>query len=647
MILRCAYKYDYLNDTTNAPEIRLAHFTLQEAAVLSYHIQHSWQKGFLASTHFEVAKHAFINPNCCTTESSRSIVGRKLIGEVHKGINEKILPRNMLISCLRSVAHRYVSWPLETNGLQMLSDLTKQFSSSVALAIHVESHNVLHVSSSFQSIISQFITKDSFLCADDLEFVFKNHRELLIAITDRSLSSAAGRTNSADDVQQINRKLELILVDDGKCECVANVLYIGSISLSVLQFSRISTGPFDEEKDGEFIEIFDAELIEKALSAYNREDTGRGSNTRQSHSSYPQSLPCEVAVGKTHEYGTNAGHAFDGKKNRIESVSRQPEGGSYYNDDKFRRPTYRSIAQSSEEVLYSSSSMSLQRACGGFLLTSDKHNVPQQVGTNHCPVETASDALITYPDFYSLAGGNDDQEEGGPCAEEILTRNPIVNIVYSGRSGNTRVNSGKSKSFPVMTSADRDNAPTLLSATTTVDLPLFYGMSQIPSIRPLVVINFESILQSILRVIPFHVVEIWLPVQLEDGSTVLLFGASAALDKALLGWSSYSRNFSFNPDVGLPGRVAAARIAESRTDVATLPMPTFLRADMAGSLGIHAACGLPFFTGNKCDAVVVFYSRHIFEPTPSLIEYMGGVCEMLNIRARIRILKPHGESARS
>jgi hypothetical protein len=76
-------------------------------------------------------------------------------------------------------------------------------------------------------------------------------------------------------------------------------------------------------------------------------------------------------------------------------------------------------------------------------------------------------------------------------------------------------------------------------------------------------------------------------------------------------------------------------------------MPTFLRAEMAGSLGIHAACGLPFLTGSKCDAVIVFYSRHIFEPTLPLIEYMGRVCEELNIQAQIRILKPQGKSAKS
>jgi len=134
-------------------------------------------------------------------------------------------------------------------------------------------------------------------------------------------------------------------------------------------------------------------------------------------------------------------------------------------------------------------------------------------------------------------------------------------------------------------------------------------------------------------------------VQLEHGGTVLLYGGSAALDQQLHGWSNYSRNFSFNPEVGLPGRVAAGRAAEASDDVAKLPVPQFLRAEMAGELGIHAACGLPFCTGNKCDAVVVFYSRHVFEPSKELIAYMGRVCESLNIRAMIRVLQQEKQAS--
>jgi hypothetical protein len=547
----------------------------------------------------------------------------------------------MLFSCLRSVAHHFTSWPLRDNVLLYLEGVTREFPSSVALALHVQSRSVLHTSSSFQSILSQFISKDSFLTVDDLEFVFKNHGDLVNAVTDRPAASAASSSDSEEGQQQINRTFELILVDDGRCACSADVLFLGSISLSVLRFRRISTSPYDDVADVVFEEEYNEEAVVRALGAYSDGAAGWGSEGMSISSQSSMSLPVQtqmLAVRDNNLSGAS-GNSFSGKKGRADYSKRQLEFGGPTAEEVLKRiPNPLTIPSS----IYSSASMSLQRACGSFLLTSDKHNVPQQVGSNLMRTPSASDEPEVCPDLYAMIGEDADLSETGFRAEEILPRNPIVNIVYSGRTGMKR-GGGKHKPPPVMSSASGSNNPTLLSATTTVDAPPYVGISQAPSSAPNVPTSFESILQSLLRVIPFHVVEIWVPVQLEDGATVMLFGASAALDKDLHGWSQYSRNFSFNPDVGLPGRVATARIAESRPDVATLSLPTFLRAEMAGSLGIHAACGLPFFTGSKCDAVVVFYSRHIFQPTPALIEYMGHICELLNIRAQIRILKPRGE----
>lgn len=612
--------------------------------MLSYHIQHSWQKGFLASTHFEANKHKFLNPYHYPQNGSggrKSGTPRQFVN----GCNENFPVKNMLFNCLRSVANHFTSWPLRDNVLLFLEGVTREFPSSIALALHVQSRNVLHASGSFQSILSQFISKDSFLTLDDLEFVFKNHGDLVKAVTDRpmvtSASSASSSSSSGteESQQHFNRKLELILVDDGRCACSADVLFLGSISLSVLRFRRIATSPYDDVAEVALEEEFNEEAVLRALGAYAEVGSEAMSiccqNTlnAQAQSMAPRDMTLNSASGSS----------FAGKKGKMEYGKRPSEFGGATAEDSLKRVPSATIVPNS---VYSSSSMSLQRACGSFLLTSDKHNVPQQVGSNLMRPVSAVEEPEVSSDLYALLGENPDQIESGFRAEEILPRDPIVNIVYSGRSGMKRMGSGKRKPAPVLSSTSGSNNPTLLSATTTVDAAPYVGISQAPSSAPSVPTSFESILQSLLRVIPFHVVEIWVPVQLEDGATVMLFGASAALDKDLHGWSQYSRNFSFHPDVGLPGRVATARIAESQPDVASLSMPTFLRAEMAGSLGIHAACGLPFFTGSKCDAVVVFYSRHIFEPTPSLIEYMGHICELLNIRAQIRILKPRCDGSR-
>ena len=115
------------------------------------------------------------------------------------------------------------------------------------------------------------------------------------------------------------------------------------------------------------------------------------------------------------------------------------------------------------------------------------------------------------------------------------SREPIVNIVYSGGLYATWSSSSKQKSSPVLSSIANEAAPTLVSAITTVDIAPYIRIPQQPSTPPNVPLSFESILQSFLRVIPFHVVEIWVPVQLTNNSTVLLYGASGALDKDLHG----------------------------------------------------------------------------------------------------------------
>jgi hypothetical protein len=77
-------------------------------------------------------------------------------------------------------------------------------------------------------------------------------------------------------------------------------------------------------------------------------------------------------------------------------------------------------------------------------------------------------------------------------------------------------------------------APTLLSATSKVNTPVNSAGQKgsqlsnyaLKGYQPKVIFSFEAILKSFLRLIPFHVVEIWVPVQLEGGSTVLLYGES-------------------------------------------------------------------------------------------------------------------------
>ena len=585
--------------------------------MLSYHIQHSWQKGFLASTHFEISKHKLRSST--TFNLKQSNLGQK---------NNEI----GLFDRLESVARRFMSWPLDGAAHLLFEEITARFPNTTALAVNLQSHEIALASSPFQNVVSQFLGKDIFYSLSDLEFMFKNHHELVEALTNQPSNA----TTTDESHQRFQQCMELVLVDDDKCKCFLDILFIGSISLSTLRFHRFPLSTCDDDNDSSNDDEYSIEddVTKIVTSSHNKE----AAMSNHMHSE------CVVYPGARPPQNTSLDTVVGGvaKKYRVDVGKRPLESGSQSRTiDALKRVQSTSSSPTSNN--FSSSSISLQRACGAFLLTSDKRQVPQQIGQNL----SSSSSSIGKPemnicdDFNSLLLERDGLELFADTErEEILNRESIVNIVYTGGLLSTMGTGSKQKSSTILSSIANEVAPILVSATTTVDIPSFIRIPQQPSTQPNVSLSFESILQSFLRVIPFHVVEIWVPVQLTNNSTVLLFGASGALDKDLLGWSSYSRNFSFNPDVGLPGRVASARTAESRTDVAKLPMPTFLRAEMAGSLGIHAACGLPFFTGNKCDAVIVFYSRHIFEPTPSLIEYMGNICESLNIRAQIRVLKP-------
>jgi hypothetical protein len=147
---------------------------------------------------------------------------------------------------------------------------------------------------------------------------------------------------------------------------------------------------------------------------------------------------------------------------------------------------------------------------------------------------------------------------------------------------------------------------------------------------------FNKMLVSFLRRIPFDVIELWVPVKISTTTTVLLFGGSASSDENLRGWSSYSRNFVFSQNEGIPGRVNSKKITECRDDVASTDMAVFKRAEGAATYGIHASVAMPLGLNDR-DPVIVLYSKKIFQPTDALVEYMKVQLQSLNLKAHIQI----------
>src|SRR6185436_7261066 len=84
-----------------------------------------------------------------------------------------------------------------------------------------------------------------------------------------------------------------------------------------------------------------------------------------------------------------------------------------------------------------------------------------------------------------------------------------------------------------------------------------------------------------------------------------------------------SREFTFVPGLGLPGRVWASLQPEYIPDV--VPDENFPRAPSAQSEGIHAAFGFPILLGREVLGVIEFFSREIRQPDQDLLNMLATI----------------------
>jgi len=97
---------------------------------------------------------------------------------------------------------------------------------------------------------------------------------------------------------------------------------------------------------------------------------------------------------------------------------------------------------------------------------------------------------------------------------------------------------------------------------------------------------------------------------------------SAAVEE----FKSISRQTTFSPGVGLPGRVwstAQPHWIADVTDAAT--DDNFPRARVAAKEGLHAALGFPIVLGGEVLGVMEFFSRSIQQPDHDLLEMMSNI----------------------
>lgn len=88
-------------------------------------------------------------------------------------------------------------------------------------------------------------------------------------------------------------------------------------------------------------------------------------------------------------------------------------------------------------------------------------------------------------------------------------------------------------------------------------------------------------------------------------------------------FESVSREFTFLPGLGLPGRVWSSLQPEYVPDV--VPDENFPRGPIAEREGLHAAFGFPILLGGEALGVIEFFSREIRQPDQELLNTLATI----------------------
>src|SRR5262249_42929735 len=129
------------------------------------------------------------------------------------------------------------------------------------------------------------------------------------------------------------------------------------------------------------------------------------------------------------------------------------------------------------------------------------------------------------------------------------------------------------------------------------------------------------LLQTICESLDWEFGEIWQVDREADHLTCLENWSKPS--RELAEFASASRQFTFPPDVSLPGRVWKSRQPAWITDIAN--DSDFPRASLAQRAGLHGGFGFPALLGDEAVGVMVFFSREVREPDEDLLRMMASI----------------------
>ncbi|MEG4807165.1 adenylate/guanylate cyclase domain-containing protein [Microcoleus sp. F8-D3] len=136
----------------------------------------------------------------------------------------------------------------------------------------------------------------------------------------------------------------------------------------------------------------------------------------------------------------------------------------------------------------------------------------------------------------------------------------------------------------------------------------------------------DVILGLICKTIEWNLGEAWIPCS--EGFLQCATGRYVS-DLSFAKFRQTSWQLIFAPGVGLPGRIWQSQQSEWIEDVSTAPEQVFLRAEIARSVELKAAFGVPILADNQVLAILIFYREKALKCQPRLLELVSAVATQL------------------
>lgn len=145
-------------------------------------------------------------------------------------------------------------------------------------------------------------------------------------------------------------------------------------------------------------------------------------------------------------------------------------------------------------------------------------------------------------------------------------------------------------------------------------------------------VNFDDALEITLHqicdMIGWDLGEAWIP---NDEILSLKYSRGwYASDRQLENFVEQSKNFTFAPSIGLPGKIWLSKKLEWIEDISIEPEPIFMRGQIALEVGLKTALGIPIIANDQVLTILAFFKKEQSKPEQRLIDIVQAVATQLS-----------------